>query len=60
MPANPGFNPFKNTEGIRVDLRLRNGRVARDIDPRGWRWTPWPEHPDWDFDIVEWQEARRQ
>lgn len=56
MPSNPGFNPFRNTEGVRIDLRLRNGRIVRGVDPKGWRWKPWPWGED-EFDVVHWQEC---
>ena len=52
MPVNQGRCPPHD----RVDIKLRNGHVVRDIDPKGWRWKEWPEGPH-DFDIVIWQPA---
>ena len=58
MPRNEGLDPFYDYEdGIPplVDIQFRNGRVVRATESKKWRWTPWPEHPDWDFDITSWQ-----
>lgn len=52
MPANKGRCPPHD----KVDIKLRNGMVIRDIDPKGWRWKEWEDGPH-NFDIVIWQPA---
>ena len=57
MPKNPGFNPYANQKDApMVDLKYRNGWIARSVDPGKRRWVPWPdgESPG---DIVEDQES---
>ena len=39
MPKNTGTPPPHEL----VDVKLRNGFVARRIDPKTYRWKPWPE-----------------
>jgi hypothetical protein len=41
----------------RCDIRFRNGRIRRGIDPKGWRWKPWDTGPS-DFDIVDYQPTK--
>jgi hypothetical protein len=41
----------------RIDILLRNGRIIRNIDPKGWRWKAWREHPEWEYDVVHWREC---
>lgn len=55
MPKNTGRNPFANRKDPpMIDIRYRNGWVARNIDPNKRRWVPWPdgESPG---DIVEYR-----
>jgi len=52
MPRNLGHRP--NVD--RCDIQLRNGRIIRNIDPKGWRWKAWPTG-QCDWDICEWREA---
>jgi hypothetical protein len=39
MPKNTGTTPPHEL----VDVKLRNGFVVRRIDPKTYRWKPWPE-----------------
>lgn len=50
MPKNNGRCPDAET----VDLKMRNGHIVRDTDPRKWRWKPWPDGPS-EWDISEYQ-----
>lgn len=45
-----------------VDVRFRNGTVARGIKPSSYRWQiNDPNFPiNYDYDIVEWQAANRK
>lgn len=57
MPANPGRKPFAgNDSPPLVDIRYRNGIVARAVDPGKRRWVSWPGICC-DWDIVSWQLA---
>src|SRR3546814_4348058 len=38
-----------------VDIRLRNGSVHRGINPKDWRWKPWRDGYESDFDITSWR-----
>lgn len=53
MPANSGVRPSVD----RCDIRFRNGKTARGVDPTKYRWTlddpAYP--PGYAFDIVQWQ-----
>src|SRR3546814_8902262 len=40
-----------------VDIRLRNGSVHRGINPKDWRWKPWRDGYESDFDITSWQRS---
>jgi len=53
MPANKGRRPNIPL----CDLLLRNGRIIRGVDPKSWRFEPWP-WGDSDFDILTYQPAR--
>lgn len=52
MPANNGRKPPHEF----VDVKLRMGRVVRNIETKNWRWKPWPEG-EHDGDITSWQPA---
>lgn len=52
MPKNSGSKPPHEL----VDIKLRNGRVIRDTEPKLWRWKPWPDGES-GGDIVQWQKA---
>lgn len=56
MPANTGSPPRHEL----VDLRFRNGVIARGVKPSSYRWTigdpAYP--PDYAFDIASWQPAK--
>src|SRR3546814_5910094 len=41
-----------------VDIRLRNGSVHRGINPKDWRWKPWRDGYESDFDITSWQASK--
>ena len=49
MPKNNGRCPDAEI----VDLKMRNGHIVRDTDPRKWRWKSWGWQYDWD--IVEYR-----
>ena len=58
MPTNPGRNPFEgNDSPPLVDIRYRNGVVARAVDPGKRRWKPWPGGIVCGWDIASWQIA---
>lgn len=40
-----------------VDIKFRNGIIARGVDPTLMRWEPIDDQPS-SYDIVEWQLAR--
>src|SRR3546814_16421183 len=42
-----------------VDIRLRNGSVHRGITPKDWRWKPWRDGYESDFDITASQASKR-
>lgn len=47
MPKNRGRCPNASL----VDIKMRNGHIVRETDPKKWRWKPWPTGPDaWDID----------
>ena len=50
MPKNNGRCP----DAAIVDLKMRNGHIVRDTEPRKWRWKPWPNGQD-AWDIVEYR-----
>lgn len=56
MPRNTGKPPRAEL----VDVRFRNGTVARGIKPSSYRWTlddpAFP--PGYAFDIINWQPAK--
>ena len=55
MPANPSRNPYEGNDSPPLcDIKYRNGIVVRCIDPRKYRWKPWPTGPD-AWDIMEWK-----
>lgn len=54
MPVNNGKKPNHDF----VDIKLRNGFVVRNTDPKLWRWKPWPEG-DHGGDIVQWRVAQK-
>ena len=54
MPRNT-FTPPRHD---RVDIKLRNGSVHRSVDPKHWRWKPWREGYESDFDIVQWMVSK--
>lgn len=58
MPTNIGTPP--NAE--RVDVKYRNGRIERGIDPAKRRWTlddpVYP--PEWGWDIASWQVSKEK
>ena len=57
---NPGRNPFEgNDSPPLVDIRYRNGLVARAVNPNQRRWKRWPKGED-SFDIVSGCERRAQ
>lgn len=57
MPRNTGVNPFAGDPNPPlIDIRYRNGIVARAVDPSKRRWKPWPDGAH-DFDIASWQIA---
>src|SRR3546814_1094046 len=43
-----------------VDIHLRNGSVHRGINPKDWRWKPWRDGYESDFDITSWQASRSE
>jgi hypothetical protein len=53
MPENAGYPPPLE----RVDVRYRNGRIERSVDPAKRRWTlDDPKYPPaYAYDIVHWQ-----
>lgn len=53
MPKNTGTTPPHEL----VDVKLRNGFVVRRIDPKTYRWKPWPEGES-GGDVIEWQIAK--
>lgn len=57
MPPNPGRNPFAgNDSPPLIDIRYRNGIVARAVDPSKRRWKAWPDGANC-WDVVSWQPA---
>lgn len=56
MPANTGTPPRREL----VDVRFRNGTVARGVKPSSYRWTlddpAYP--PGYAFDVIDWQPAK--
>lgn len=57
MPTNPGRNPFEgNDSPPLVDIRYRNGLIARAVNPNQRRWKRWPKGDD-SFDIMSWKLA---
>ena len=57
MPANPGRNPFEgNDSAPLVDVRYRNGVIARAVEPGKRRWKRWDLGPC-QWDIVSYQLA---
>lgn len=53
MPKNTGTTPLHEL----VDLKLRCGHVVRRINPKTYRWKPWPEGES-GGDVIEWQPAK--
>ena len=49
MPANSGRTPVSPL----VDIKFRNGKVKRKVEPSKWRWESWGWESDWD--IVQYQ-----
>ena len=57
MPINEGRNPFaRDPSPPLIDIRYRNGIVARAVDPSKRRWKPWPDGASC-WDIASWQPA---
>lgn len=56
MPENTGTPPRAEL----VDLRFRNGTVARGVKPSAYRWTLNDPRfgPAYDFDIRSWQPSK--
>lgn len=56
VPANTGTPPRREL----VDVRFRNGTVARGVKPSSYRWTlddpAYP--PGYAFDVIDWQPAK--
>ena len=42
-----------------VDIKLRNGWIVRNTEPRLWRWKPWPEGES-GGDITDYQPSREE
>lgn len=53
MPKNTGTTPPHKL----VDVKLRCGHVVRRINPKTYRWKPWPEGES-GGDVIEWQIAK--
>ena len=53
MPANPGYPPPLE----RCDVKFRNGTIARNVDPKSYRWrNDDPAYPQPSAgDIISWQ-----
>ena len=41
------------------DIKLRNGWIVRNTEPRLWRWKPWPEGES-GGDITDYQPSREE
>lgn len=55
MPANRGHAPDLEL----VDIRFRNGTIARNVDPKKYRWNEDSRFPPQSAgDIVEWQQSK--
>jgi len=52
MPVNNGREPPHPL----VDIKLRNGTIVRNTEPKLWRWKRWPDGESLG-DIVSWQVA---
>lgn len=53
MAANPGRNPFAgNDSPPLVDIRYRNGIIARAVDPNKRRWVRWQLSETKDYELV--------
>lgn len=53
MPRNDGTCPNLPL----VDLKFAGGHIRRGVDPKRFRWTPWPDGPS-DFDIAQWMPSK--
>lgn len=56
---NPGFNPFADKDNPpMIDIKFRNGEVARGVDPSKFRWAPWKPGYQGHWDISDYQEVK--